>query len=192
MAVSAVLSFHGFEYGGTFLSLGFILTVGVMGLWFKDVITEGRTKSSNNIADKSCDPISSGDFTFQTKPNSKILNKSVTIQKKDGCKYVDLQSPRNDEELGYYLAGLIEGDGDIYLPSLGKTVLNRVLNPKISFTSHINNLFLYATIQSRIGGIGRFQKREGNIIRYIIGDIEGIKIFISLTHNKYRTPISYL
>lgn len=41
MAISAVLSFHGFQYGGSLLSLGFLLTVGVMGLWFKDVITEG-------------------------------------------------------------------------------------------------------------------------------------------------------
>jgi hypothetical protein len=49
-------------------------------------------------------------------------------------------------------------------------------------------LFLYATIQSRLGGIGRFQKREGNILRYIIGDIEGVKKIISLTHNKFRTP----
>lgn len=49
-------------------------------------------------------------------------------------------------------------------------------------------MFLYATIQSRLGGIGRFQKREGNILRYIIGDIEGVKKFISLTHNKFRTP----
>lgn len=65
MAVSAVLCFHGFEYGGTFLSLGFVLTVGVMGLWFKDVITEGRTKSSNSITDKTYHPIISGDFTLQ-------------------------------------------------------------------------------------------------------------------------------
>jgi hypothetical protein len=191
MAISAVLCFHGFEYGGTFLSLGFTLTVGVMGLWFKDVITEGRTKSSNIVASQSDNPIISGDLTFQSKLNSKNLNKKVSLQKKDISKYVDLESPifqLNDEELGYYLAGLIEGDGDIYLPSLGKTTLNRVLNPRINFTSHINNLFLYATIQSRLGDIGRFQKREGNVLRYIIGDVEGIKKIILLTRNKYRTP----
>lgn len=49
-------------------------------------------------------------------------------------------------------------------------------------------MFLYATIQSRLGDIGRFQKREGNVLRYIIGDVEGIKKIILLTRNKYRTP----
>ena len=41
MAISAVMCFHGFEYGGTLLLLGFILTLSVMILWFKDVATEG-------------------------------------------------------------------------------------------------------------------------------------------------------
>ena len=45
MAVSGVMSFHGFENGGSLLLLGFILTVSVMALWFKDVITEGRALS---------------------------------------------------------------------------------------------------------------------------------------------------
>lgn len=38
------------------------------------------------------------------------------------------------------MAGLLEGDEHIFLPSLGVTTLNRVLNPRIVFTSHMNNL----------------------------------------------------
>ena len=49
----------------------------------------------------------------------------------------------NNNNLGYYLAGLLEGDGSISLPSLGVTSLNRVLNPRIVFTSHINNIGMY-------------------------------------------------
>jgi len=41
---------------------------------------------------------------------------------------------KNNNNLGYYLAGLLEGDGHISLPSLGVTTLNRVLNPSIYFT----------------------------------------------------------
>ena len=41
MAIAGVMCFHGFEHGGLILSLGLILTLGVMGLWFKDVVTEG-------------------------------------------------------------------------------------------------------------------------------------------------------
>src|SRR5947207_9202753 len=91
------------------------------------------------------------------------------------------------DQLGYYLAGLLEGDGHISIPALGNTTLNRILNPRIVFTSHINNIQLYAYIQSQLGGIGRFQCNS-NIIRYIIGDIKGIELIIKLLHNKLRTP----
>jgi hypothetical protein len=92
------------------------------------------------------------------------------------------------DQLGYYLAGLLEGDGHISLPSVGSSSLNRILNPRIVFTSHSNNLELYANIQNRLGGIGRFQLGGGNVLRYIIGDIKGIQLLISLIHGKFRTP----
>jgi cytochrome c oxidase subunit 3 len=41
MAVGAVLYMHGYYNGGAILTLGFILTVAGMILWFRDVITEG-------------------------------------------------------------------------------------------------------------------------------------------------------
>ena len=59
--------------------------------------------------------------------------------------------------MGHYLAGLLEGDGHISLPSLGNTALNRVLNPIIVFTSHINNLGFFTFIRSELGNIGRFK-----------------------------------
>lgn len=81
----------------------------------------------------------------------------------------------------------MEGDGHISIPALGNTILNRILNPRIVFTSHINNIQLYAYIQSKLGNTGRFQYNN-NTIRYIIGDVEGIKLIINLIHNKLRTP----
>jgi len=95
---------------------------------------------------------------------------------------------KNNDNLGYYLAGLLEGDGHISLPSLGVTTLNRVLNPRIVFTSHINNLGMYAFIQSELGNIGRFQTSGNNVLRFIIGDIRGIMHLINLMHGKLRTP----
>jgi hypothetical protein len=93
-----------------------------------------------------------------------------------------------EDQFGYYLAGLLEGDGNINVPAHGITTLNRVLNPRITFTSHINNLPLYAYIQKNLYGIGRFQKVNDNVLRYIIGDIKGITLIINMMHGKLRTP----
>jgi len=41
LTIGAVLYMHGFNNGGAILTLGFILTVAGMTLWFRDVITEG-------------------------------------------------------------------------------------------------------------------------------------------------------
>ena len=47
---------------------------------------------------------------------------------------------------------------------------------------------MYAFIQSELGNIGRFQTSGDNAVRYIIGDIKGIMLFINLMHGKLRTP----
>ena len=90
--------------------------------------------------------------------------------------------------LGYYLAGLLEGDGSISIPALGTTTMNRILNPRIVFTSHVNNIGMYTFLQSELGGIGRFQTSGTSTLRYIIGDKEGILLCINLMHGKLRTP----
>ena len=56
------------------------------------------------------------------------------------------------------------------------------------FTSHTNDILLYAYIQSKLGGIGRFQLIGDNKIRYIIGEVKGIIRFITLVNNKLITP----
>jgi hypothetical protein len=41
LAIGAVLSMHGFNYGGSVISLGLIITIFGMGLWFRDIVMEG-------------------------------------------------------------------------------------------------------------------------------------------------------
>jgi hypothetical protein len=47
---------------------------------------------------------------------------------------------------------------------------------------------MYILLQTRLGGIGRFQHSGNNVIRYIIGDNKGILQIIELVHGKFRTP----
>lgn len=121
---------QGFTYGGYLISLGFTLTIFGMILWFRDIITEGIKKINNSLSN----------IIFSTK-----VIKKETIEILLSKSNLDIKLSSNDE-LGAYLAGLLEGDGHISLPSIGETSLNRVLNPKIIFTSYINNLEMYLHI----------------------------------------------
>jgi hypothetical protein len=51
----------------------------------------------------------------------------------------------------------------------------------------MNNIELYVYKQN-IKGKGRFQKINNNNTIRFISDIEGIKLFIKIVHNKLRTP----
>jgi len=201
MAVGAVLSFHGFNNGGLLLSLGFVLTVSGMILWFRDVIIEGTkikqlklniklnylrlkrylnflthtTRLNYKISTINLD-------SFGSSPLIKELNDKSSYSLEEKGKLYSMP------ELGHYLAGLLEGDGNINIPALGTTTLNRVLNPRIVFTGSKTNLSLYKFIQSKLDGRGRFLTKDEKTIRYIVGDIEGIKLLINLMHGKLRTP----
>ncbi len=174
LTTTGALSMHSFSGSYNISSLAFFVLVFSMSLWFRDIISEGKPSYTQYI----------WDFFY--------LNTVKAIPAEDVKQALDSYNSsshiiKDKENLGYYLAGLLEGDGHISLPFLGTTGLNRVLNPRIVFTTHINNLGMYALIQSLLGNIGRFQT-SNNILRYIIGDKDGILLFINLIHNKLRTP----
>lgn len=178
LTTSGVLTMHGFSYAGYWLPAAFLLLVSSMSFWFRDVVSEGRAKSLSL-------------HLILTINTSRVITpKEVEQSLLDyyAYPYNKAGDYKNNTEFSYYLAGLLESDGHISLPSLGVTILNRVLNPRIIFTSHINNLGLYAYIQSQLGGIGRFQLCGDNKIRYIIGDINGIIGLVNLISGKLRTP----
>lgn len=174
LTVSAVLTFQGFTKAVDVINIGLLSVILSMSLWFRDVISEGT--NLNNLQNLLLKTISSK--AISSEQISNIIKNNIYSQRP----YI------SDQQLGHYLAGLLEGDGHLSLPFMGKTILNRVLNPRIVYTSHINDLVLYAQIQSKLGGIGRFQLVGNNTIRYVIGDVKGIVTFIELVHGKLRTP----
>ena len=80
--------------------------------------------------------------------------------------------PYNDEEFGYYLAGLIEGDG-----YFGEH--------RFEIAFHIDDTFLAYYIKKRIG-YGSVLKLKGkNSVRYVLRHSEGLKKVIKLTNGKF-------
>jgi hypothetical protein len=177
LTTSGVSTMHSFNHASYIWFLALIAVISSMSLWFRDVISEGIKKIY--ILYKINKDIK---LNIVKAIDKEYIQKSL-INRDNTYKYIN-----DDDQLGYYLAGLLEGDGHISIPALGSTTLNRILNPRIVFTSHKNNLHLYAYIQDKLGGIGRFQLVNNNTIRYIIGDIKGIMLIINKISNKLRTP----
>ena len=129
LTTSAVLSFHGFAYAEYNLFLSITSLVLSMSFWFRDIIAEGTLNLKNTIL-----------FYYNLNIARAIPVEDLEKSLKDYKVKNNVKVFKNNNNLGYYLAGLLEGDGHISLPSLGVTTLNRVLNPRIVFTSHISNL----------------------------------------------------
>jgi hypothetical protein len=217
LAIGAVLCMHGFNHGSNVISIGLIITIFGMGLWFRDIVTEGTWRRVTSYISQYFLCMGRGAkevlvvgqayhyltlfLLTITNNNKECLYNLITaraLPDQDVKRALSIYKSKsnfysayvnNSDNFGYYLAGLQEGDGHISIPALSKnSSLTRVLNPRIVFTSHISNLALYAFIQSELGNIGRFQITGTNTLRYIIGDLKGIKILINLMHGKLRTP----
>lgn len=180
LTTSGALSMHNFSEAYNVFFIALITVIASMSFWFRDIIAEGRDYIHESLILNTASAISTQDLELALERYNNIHST---------CPRRGLDSYKNNpEKLSYYLSGLLEGDGHISIPFLGNTTLNRILNPRIVFTSHINNLGFYAFIQSELGGIGRFQSSGNNTIRYIIGDKVGILFIINLIHGKLRTP----
>ena len=100
-----------------------------------------------------------------------------------------LHSPHFNSYFSSYLAGLIEGDGSITVPSSNKRAFNgaKSLHPiiKIVFTTH--DLPLAQRLKEIIGH-GNIYKGDGNYFLYQIQKIEGLILVTSFLNGKMRTP----
>lgn len=92
--------------------------------------------------------------------------------------------PSLNSNLGNYLAGLIEGDGIIYVP---KTDKNKLLYPSIQIVFNSKDLPLALMIQKELN-YGSINKKKGiNAYILTINNKEGILLLVNLINGKMRT-----
>ena len=88
-----------------------------------------------------------------------------------------------ENQLGYYLAGLIEGDGSIILRKGEK----EKTSPKIVFTFSKNELPMFERLL-KILNTGVIYKEKTGICRYSITNADAVINIINKVNGKFRTP----
>lgn len=86
-------------------------------------------------------------------------------------------------QLGYYIAGLIEGDGSIILRKGDK----EKTSPKIVFTFGINELTMYNKLKD-ILNTGSINIEKRGVCRYSITNADAVISLINMVNGKFRTP----
>jgi hypothetical protein len=86
-------------------------------------------------------------------------------------------------QLGYYLAGLIEGDGSIIL----RKGEREKISPKIVFTFGKKEIIVYEKLQ-KILNTGVIHSEKRGVCRYSITNADMVINTINLVNGKFRTP----
>lgn len=97
-------------------------------------------------------------------------------------------STTKNDQLGHYLAGLIEGDGTIIVPTKDKTLSGKNTHPVIRIVFTLPDLPLAQKLK-QVLGCGFIQKpKDGNYYLFEIQNIKGLFKLAKLINGKIRTP----
>jgi Cytochrome C and Quinol oxidase polypeptide I/LAGLIDADG endonuclease len=102
--------------------------------------------------------------------------------------FSNLQSNSKDQNLGYYIAGLIEGDGSIYVPKSERSIKGKKNYPSIQIAFNLKDLPLAMVIQKNVGHGSLSRVKGSNAYILTINNNEGIILLVNLINSKFRTP----
>lgn len=99
----------------------------------------------------------------------------------------------NNTQLGYYLAGLIEGDGNIWTPKTFKSPNGRTYNPQITISFNIKDIYLFEYLKEYFNSGALYKQKGKECGIFIIIETAKLIEIINLINGKFRTPkIKYL
>ncbi|MBV8801667.1 MAG: cbb3-type cytochrome c oxidase subunit I [Gammaproteobacteria bacterium] len=109
------------------------------------------------------------------------------IQKSDST-LITMSSTRPFVCLGSYLAGLIEGDGTIIVPTTTRSSKGKLNYPSIQIVFQLKD-FPLVTVLCRIIGHGSISKKKQSAVYiYTINHFQGILHIVNLINGKMRGP----
>ena len=95
---------------------------------------------------------------------------------------------QNEKEFGHYLAGYIEGDGTIRIPSSLKTPSGSKKVCSFQIVFHISDLEFAKFLRKRIGHGNLYYAKNSSTVRLMIQNLQGVLYIINLINGKMRTP----
>lgn len=115
--------------------------------------------------------------------SKRLYNRSLLINKSLVKFIVRKHHTITTNQLGYYLAGLIEGDGSIIL----RKGEREKISPKIVFTFAKSEIPMYEKLQ-KILNTGVIYAEKTGVCRYNITNADAVIKVINLVNGKFRTP----
>lgn len=98
-----------------------------------------------------------------------------------------IKSPNLEGQLGYYLAGLLEGDGSIITPKKEKSAKGKLYHPVIRTVFHKNDLKYAEFLSDLLGGRVQSPKNRGYHL-WEIQDKATLTKIVNLVNGKFRSP----
>ena len=121
--------------------------------------------------------------SFTSHVNATCLSKGLPLKERLVKSIVRTIHTGTTNQLGYYLAGLIEGDGSIIL----RQGEREKISPKIVFTFGKNEIPMYEKLQ-KILNTGTIYSEKTGVCRYSITNADAVINTINLVNGKFRTP----
>jgi hypothetical protein len=112
------------------------------------------------------------------------LRTSLLLRRRS--KYSTISNNPN-KNFNYYLAGLIEGDGTIFVPNFQRDKKGRLTYPSIQIVFGLMDLPLALMIQKTLGDGSISRKKGLKAYIYTINNKEGLVKTISIVNGKLKT-----
>lgn len=124
-----------------------------------------------------------------------VTQKKVLYKEHDLIHYsnnVNIENNSNTQtEFAYYITGLIEGGGTIYVPKTERFVKGNINYPSIRIVFHLKDLPLALLIQKELGH-GSISKKKGkNAYICTINNLDGLLLLVNLLNGKMKTNKIY-
>lgn len=121
--------------------------------------------------------------SFTSHVNATCLSKGLPLKERLVKSIVRTIHTGTTNQLGYYLAGLIEGDGSIIL----RKGEREKISPKIVFTFGKNENSMYEKLQKTLNTGVIYSEKKG-VCRYSVTNADEVIKLINLVNGKFRTP----